>query len=36
MVYSPTWMVYFRGKNVGTYTVRPMDPSWDSFNPLEA
>ena len=24
--YLPTWMVHFDGINVGTYTVRPIDP----------
>ena len=26
-------MVDFYGKLVGKYTVRPMDPSWDQWNP---
>ena len=26
LVYLPTWMVLCYGKNVGKYTVRPMDP----------
>ena len=29
LVYLPTWMVDFFGINVGKYTLRPMDASWD-------